>query len=189
MQQVLEAIIVPIEEYGMMVEDEMGHLLLDSMPGLYTPAYKNVVGLDSNKSKVTNTEIGISSDDGRIVLVMPNLNTHRHERSKGTVGTCLVKDFVNSLIDNSLNWVERKIRFSQILDAYLINPENSENSQLCEERIRTILQALSTDIYSFIGHDTWNIYKTKQVGLDLRISKLEDFRIHEYTRLKREGVI
>jgi hypothetical protein len=139
---------------------------------------------------VNNTEIGISSDDGRIVLVMPNLNNVRKcERSKGTVGTCLVKDFVNSLIDNSLNWVERKIRFSQILDAYLVEPENSENSQLCEERIRCILQGLTTDVCNFIGQDTWNIYNSNQVGFDLRINKMEDFRIYEYMRLKREGVI
>jgi hypothetical protein len=190
MQQVTRNIIVPIEEYGIMVEDEMGHLLLDSLPGLYTPAYKGVVGLGSNNNRVVNSDMGISPDDGRIVLVMPNLNNaHRHERSKGTVGTCLVKDFVNSLIDNSLNWVERKIRFSQILDAYLVNPENSENSQLCEERIRAILQGLTTDVYNFIGQDVWCIYKTNQIGLDLKISKLEDFRIHEYMRLKREGVI
>ena len=191
-QQPIKTIIVPIQEYGTMIEDEMGHLLHDSMPGLYTPASKNIVGSDfsrDNNSIAESTTIGISSDDGRIVMMMPTQNKIRHERSRGTIGTCLVKDFVNSLIDNSLNWVENKVRFHYILDAYLVDSWNMEQSLACEERIRCVLQDLTRDICNFIGKDNWNIYHTSQIGFDLKISKLDDFRIYEYMRLKKEGRI
>lgn len=192
MQQPIRTIIVPIQEYGGMIEDEMQYLLINSLPGLYTPACRNVVGLNFGRSNSIETQkvsVGISHDDGRIVMTLPSRNTTYHERSRGTIGVCLVKDFVNSLIDNSLNWVENKIRFQHILDAYLIDPGNTEQSQFCEERIRCILQDLTTDICNFIGQDNWSIYHTSQIGYDLKISKLGDFRIHEYMRLKRERVI
>lgn len=193
MQQPIKTIIVPIHEYGIVIEDEMGGLLLSSMPGLYTPASKRIYNLSHNRSSQSNSNesaTGISNDDGRIVITIPTeYNAPKHERSKGTVGTCLVKDFVNSLIDNSLNWVETKIRFSDILDEYMIAPELVEQSQLCEERIRCILQDLTVDICNFIGQDNWYIYNTSQFGLDLKITKLEDFRIHEYMRLKKKGII
>lgn len=191
-----KSIIVPIQEYGGIIEDEMGHLLLDSLPGLYTPAYRTVIGVPSNPiSTITRrsglSRLGIISDeDGRVTVptLFPS-QPSRHERSRGTVGTCVVKDFVNTLIDNSLNWVQNKVRFSQILDAYLKVPEEREQSQLCEERIISILQDLTTDVCNFIGRDTWLVYRTNQIGFDLRIDKLEDFRIYEYMRLKTAGAL
>jgi hypothetical protein len=192
LHQPIKTIIVPIQEYGGMIEDEMHHLLIDALPGLYTPACKSVVGLNFGRGNIVEApkvSMGISNDDGRIIMMLPVRNSFQHERSRGTIGVCLVKDFVNSLIDNSLNWVENKIRFQHILDAYLVDPRNAEQSQYCEERIRCILQDLTTDVCNFIGQDNWNIYHTSQIGYDLKISKLEDFRIHEYMRLKRERVI
>lgn len=190
------SIIVPINEFATVIEDEMGHLLVPSLPGLYIPASRGVRGLPQNAKQKTNKYpdplLGITNAAStfQIVLQMPELDrADNYERSKGSVGTCLVKDFIASVIDNSLHWVDVKIPFRNILDEYLLEPTNLEASIWCEERIRGLLQDVVVEVYSFIGRDTWHIYQSTQVGYGLRIDKLIDYRIHEYTRLKREGVI
>ncbi len=190
------SVIVQIRDFATMIEDEMSHLLHPSMPGLYTPASRGIKGLPTNVGgpvrRKSDPLLGISSAESsfQIVLQMPDLSELRgYERSKGSVGVCLVKDFINTVIDNNLNWVDVKIPFRNILDEYLLDPSNLEVSIWCEERIRGLLQDLTTSVYEFIGQDTWHIYHTTQVGYDLKIDKVVDFRIHEYTRLKREGII
>lgn len=197
MTKPVASIIVPIREFAMMIEDEMSHLLVDSLPGLYTPASRGVMALPQNRGRtgtVNNEEsrmvAGINSDSGQIAFELPaQFRVIPSERSRGSVGVCLVKDYVNSLIDNSLHWVDQKIAFRVIMDAYMINPQDQDASLYCEERIRGLLQELTTGVYDFVGQDTWFIYHTSQVAFDLRIDKVVDYRIHEYTRLKREGLI
>lgn len=177
-------LIIPILEFGQVIEMEMGHLLHTHMPGLYTPASRGL------KRSATPQHAGISlnSDSGGIVLNMSDL-TVPMERTRGTVGVCLVKDFVNCLIDGMCVWVDNKVPFHTILNAYLINPDDLDSSVNVEERIRGLLQELTHEVCSFVGQDNWFIYNTSQIGFDLKIEKVEDFRIYEYTRLKREGVI
>ncbi len=187
-------LILPLRDFSIAVENEMSELLVDSLPGLYTPASKSVIQTGSKNSRVrkesTRAVSGIDDADGRIVFDIPMIveNT-KHERTRGTVGLCLVKDFINMSLDNSLHWVPNKITFHDILDAYLIDPSDQDQSLWCEERIRSLLMDLIDDLRSFIGKDTWHIYHTSLIRTDMRVDKIVDYRIHEYHRLKREGII
>ena len=135
------------------------------------------------------------------------------------IGLMIVTDYIDAFLDTKMDWVQNPKPFHERLMQYLhqdvvssqihVVPAHElkhfslphlvrdhveihlDESKLiwCEEVVHTYMLSIVNDLLEFIGRDTWNIYTTKRVGLDLAIEKGEDYRIREWMLLKKQGKI
>ena len=58
-----------------------------------------------------------------------------------------------------------------------------------EDLFESVFERLMSEVYTFVGDDTWHIYFTRMINATLVIEKVVDYRIFRYHELETKGVL
>ena len=101
----------------------------------------------------------------------------------------LLCDFVSTLVYSRLSWgAFSKRDLNDVLEHFFPGCKRQSDEYLeLHETISNNLNEIREIVLSFMGQDTTHDYDFKRKGLNLYVTKLQDYRIYEYEKLKEEN--
>lgn len=196
--------IEPICFYADLIEKQFSDLLLPPAPGIYRVGdiqplldarrqyfVQKIVDGRIQQNPITNfseVEDSVVDETGKLVISAHFMkNKQKYLSNQPTIparGLEIVRCMIDDHIAKINPWAKSQGYYNrlcgffssreaviEIVDGYLLE-------SLCS--------SLITRVNQFIGNDEWNIYFTKVHAVDLKIDKHIDFRIYDWTQMKRQ---
>lgn len=186
-----------ILEYARMIESHYDHLLKPYQEGIYIAGSFEPVIVASKQyfthviekgvtvkvpiKDISKVNENIYNTDGKIVVpayVMQNKeNLCSNSPFLPTRGALIVLNLIKYEIASISRW-ENNQGYRMALNNSFTRDAGEVLDELMVDRL---CESLTDQVKDFIGKDTWNIYFTKLIGVDVCVEKCTDYRIHEWT--------
>lgn len=208
-------LVLDISELGFVVEDILEDLVGRYEKGLYLPNQREPLFYESKKyyvikytdsDEIYKEEITdffkvkgtiVDENDESIVTIITPEQLREVLTDKPTQaynGIDFIKDYVYMYIFNLVQWGEfPKKNIWDLLHQLMTNQNLTFSNEkegeyiidVLEDKLNCKLIELRTDIHDFMNKDYMNMYDIEVKHTHLHITKMQDYRIYEYEKIKR----
>ena len=193
---------IQISTYAQLLENQFGTFLKPDLQGIYVvgeiyPRIVNNRKYFEYNTNIPNKSLSIITDfnlvknavvDEKYDLVVPKYMMADKEKYLSNTPTIPARCYIliDLIIKNHLDLVSQ-ISNRRPNSNRILNILKDECQDVYEDGYLTrLISPLLDQVDNFIGANTWHMYFSKIVGLDIHIERTCDYRIYEYYRMINE---
>lgn len=146
----------------------------------YDRSNGNLTITDIQVKTIDDINGNVYNIDGATVIPMIKKQMLSNEPTVPVQGLRLVFAFIDLILIENSAWITNRHINSETILRQFIKPEWQDSPNIYA-MIEDILIGIKTDLLSFIGTNKWIMHTAKNIGSDVLIEQLIDFRIYQWT--------